>query len=102
MELDSGTYRVFIRGEYTKTRADRFVFLTSELVKQIRLWLEYKHRTRRICYKDKKSGETITEYRTPQQDPRWFDFRSSPELPKSLFFVWRLLCRIRQNSRLDR
>ena len=36
LELDSGTFRVFIRGEYTKTRADRFVFLTSELVKQLR------------------------------------------------------------------
>jgi integrase len=69
LKIDSGPFRAFIRGEYTKTRADRFVFLTVELVKQLKLWLEYKHRTRRICYEDKKTGKTITEYRTPKQDP---------------------------------
>jgi integrase len=85
LELDSGTYRVFIRGEYTKTRADRFVFLTSELVKQLRLWLEYKHRTRRVCYKDKNSGETITEYRTPQQDPNGLIFAVHQNYPNPDF-----------------
>jgi len=69
LNIDSGPFRAFIRGEYTKTRVDRFVFLTVELVKQLKLWLEYKHRTRRICYEDKKTGKTTTEYRTPKQDP---------------------------------
>jgi integrase len=69
LKIDLSPFRVFIRGEYTKTRVDRFVPLTVEMVKQLKLWLEYKHRTRRICYEDKKTGKAITEYRTPKQDP---------------------------------
>jgi integrase len=69
LKIDSSPSRAFIRGEYTKTRVDRFVPLTVEMVKQLKLWLEYKHRTRRICYEDKKTGKAITEYRTPKQDP---------------------------------
>jgi hypothetical protein len=42
-----------VRGEYTKTRTDRTVFLTEEITKQLVSWLNYKHRTRRVCYKNK-------------------------------------------------
>jgi integrase len=69
LDLGSDPAKVLIRGEYTKTRVDRFVFLTAETAKQLKLWLEYKHRTRRVCYKDTKTGKTATEYRTPKQDP---------------------------------
>jgi integrase len=56
--------RLQIRGEYTKTKVSQFVFLTQELVQQISLWLEYKHRTRRVCLKGKENEKTHIEYRT--------------------------------------
>ena len=69
LDLDSDPAKVLIRGEYTKTRVDRSVLLTAETAKQLKLWLEYKHRTRRVSYKDTRTGKTATEYRTPKQDP---------------------------------
>ena len=59
--------KLTIRGEYTKTKVDRYVFLTKETVEQIKIWLDYKYRKRRICYTDKETGKTITEYRTPEK-----------------------------------
>ncbi len=66
--------RLIIRGEYTKTKIDRFVFLTKEVQNQIKIWLDYKYRKRRICYTDKETGKTITEYRTPEKNPNEFIF----------------------------
>ena len=37
-----------IRGEFTKTRTDRYVFLTKELVEQCKAWIDFKYRRRRI------------------------------------------------------
>ena len=65
MDFDSNPSTLSIRGEYTKTRTDRTIFLTDELVHQLKTWLDYKYRTRRVCYKDKQDGKTISEYRTP-------------------------------------
>jgi integrase len=39
---------VRIRGEFTKTRTDRYVFLTKELVEQCKAWIDFKYRRRRI------------------------------------------------------
>lgn len=39
---------VRIRGEFTKTRTDRYVFLTRELVEQCKAWTDFKYRRRRI------------------------------------------------------
>jgi integrase len=39
---------VRIRGEFTKTRTDRYVFLTREVVEQCKAWTDYKYRRRRI------------------------------------------------------
>src|SRR5687768_8088682 len=39
---------VRIRGEFTKTRTDRYVFLTRELVEQCKVWTDFKYRRRRI------------------------------------------------------
>ena len=41
--------------------------MTQELTQQLKSWLDYKHRTRRVCYEDKQNGKTITEYRTPDK-----------------------------------
>jgi integrase len=66
LELESKPAHVFVRGEYTKTRADRIVFLTDEVTQQLKSWLSYKYRKRRVCHN--KDGSTITEYRTPSRE----------------------------------
>jgi hypothetical protein len=54
------------------------VFLTEEMVQQLTSWLNYKYRTRRVCYRDEqndkggnddggKKNKTITEIRTPEK-----------------------------------
>jgi integrase len=68
LDVESSPVKVFVRGEYTKTKTDRIVFLT-DVVQQSRSWLDYKYRTRRVCYKDEREGgKTITEYRTPEKN----------------------------------
>jgi integrase len=62
-DLDAAPARMFIRGEYTKTRVDRRIFLTTEMVSQLKAWLDYKYRKRRVCYKGEQAKKTITEYR---------------------------------------
>jgi integrase len=67
LDLESNPAKLIIRGEFTKTKVDRYVFLTKEVIEQIKIWIDYKYRKRRICHKDKETGETITEYRTPEK-----------------------------------
>ncbi|MGC1931296.1 MAG: hypothetical protein WA667_20185 [Candidatus Nitrosopolaris sp.] len=55
-----------MRGEYTKTKVDRIIFLT-EVTQQLKSLLDYKYRTRRVCHQDKQKGKTITEFRTPNK-----------------------------------
>jgi integrase len=45
---------VFVHGEHTKTGADRIVYLTAEMVEQLRTYLAWKYRERRTRYTDKK------------------------------------------------
>jgi integrase len=77
LDLNSNPAKIFIRGEYTKTKVDRYVFLTGELVQQLKSWLEYKYRTRRVCHKDTQTGKIVTEYRTPLKDPNTLIFAVS-------------------------
>jgi integrase len=67
IDFDSNPPKLFVRGEYTKTKVDRIVFLTEEVTQQLKSWLDYKYRTRRVCYQDKQTGKTITENRTPDK-----------------------------------
>jgi integrase len=67
IDFKASPAKVFVRGECTKTKVDRTVFLTEELSKQLVDWLEYKYRTRRVCHLD-DSHKTITEYKTPKKD----------------------------------
>ena len=67
IDFNSNPVKLFVRGEYTKTKVDRTIFLTEELSQQLKSWLDYKHRTRRVCHQDKQKGKTITEYRTPDK-----------------------------------
>ena len=61
MDPNSHPSRLFVRGEYTKTRTDRIIFLTDEVGRQVKSWLDYKYRTRRVCYKGDQDGKTISE-----------------------------------------
>ena len=59
--------KLFVRGEFTKTRSDRMISLTSELRYQLLSWINYKYRSRRVCYSNNDS-KTITEYRKPEKN----------------------------------
>jgi integrase len=65
LDFDSDPSKLSIRGEYTKTRSDRIIFLTDEVAHQLKSWLDYKYRSRRVCYKGKQDGKTISEYQSP-------------------------------------
>src|SRR3954451_19664070 len=64
---------LYVRGENTKTKTDRTIFLTEEIASQLDAWLKYKYRTRRVCHqiteddddKEITNKKTINEYRTP-------------------------------------
>ena len=90
LDLNSSPAKVYFKGEYTKTKVDRYAFLTGELVRQLSSWSEYKHRFRRICYKDTQTGKTQTEYRTLAKDPNHLIFavnsgNTNPD-PKNIYF----------------
>ena len=47
MDISFDEGEVFIRGEFTKTKQDRHIFLTDELTNQLKLLFDYKYRIRR-------------------------------------------------------
>ena len=89
LDLQSSPAKLFVRGEYTKTRTDRTVFLTYEMIQQLNSWLTYKYRTRRVCYKDQRTGKTTTEIRTPEKQQSDLVFavyqNTKTPAPKSLY-----------------
>ena len=90
LDLKSEPAKVFVRGEYTKTRTDRTVFLTGEITQQLISWLNYKYRTRRVCHNYAQTGKTITEIRTPEKEDTdlifaMYQSRDAPN-PKNLYF----------------
>jgi len=76
LDLDADLSTIFIRGKYTKTKRDRTVFLTQEVSKQIKSWLEYKYRRRRRVYYDRTTGKAKWEYMTPVKNPENLIFSS--------------------------
>jgi integrase len=57
MDLDLDKRKVHIRGEYTKTKTARYVYLTNELCKSLLIWFDYKYRPRKKYFEwdnDKK------------------------------------------------
>jgi integrase len=65
-DLAAKPAHVFVRIEYTKTKADRVVFLNEEVTQQLKSWLSYKYRKRRVCHDQKR--KIVTEYRTPSKE----------------------------------
>lgn len=66
--------RVFIRGEFTKTKTDRYLYLTKELVQQLKLWFDFKYRTRNIGYYDRVTRTSSNNKRTPTVNNELFLF----------------------------
>jgi integrase len=67
LDLESNPSKQFVRGEYTKTRSDRTILLTQEIAQQLKYWLEYKYRTRRVSFYEKNTHKSTSEYRTPSK-----------------------------------
>jgi integrase len=69
VDFDNKPAKIYVRGENTKTKTERTIFLTEEIASQLNSWLKFKYRTRRVCNQlkdnDNKDNKTITEYRTP-------------------------------------
>ena len=88
LDLESNPAKLIIRGQYTKTRVDRYVFLTREVVEQLKIWIDFKYRTRRISNKDKKTGKSMSKYRTPEMNQNELTFsikQTSDPKPEVLY-----------------
>ncbi len=92
-DLNSAYPRVVISGEYTKTKTDRTIFLSKELVQQIKLWIEYKYRKRRISFYSSASNakqngaKALSKYVTPKRndDNLLFAIREGKVKPENLY-----------------
>src|SRR5215208_2897493 len=71
---------VRIRGEFTKTRTDRYVFLTREMVEQCKAWTDFKYRRRRIT----KVVNATANYPSGKAASYWVEPTPSPD---DLFFA---------------
>lgn len=58
-DLDFVNSKVNIRGEFTKTKVGRYMFLTEELKEYLKTWLDYKYRERRLYLKDKHCNRRV-------------------------------------------
>ena len=54
LHLEHNPPRLFIRGEYTKTKSDRTVLLTNEVVQQLKKLAGLQISLRRVSFYDKK------------------------------------------------
>jgi integrase len=106
LDLTSSPAKVNLRAEYTKTRQDRSVFLTKEIVIQLRRWLDFKYRKHRSCY-SAEDGTYKTEYITPKPQPEHLVFAvyDKPN-PRTLYveiaiMYARMLDRIGKGDRED-
>ena len=92
LDLEANPAKLSIRGEFTKTKVDRYVFLTKEVVEQLKIFIEYNYRKRRICYIDNNNvgnkKKTITEYRIPEKnlnDLIFSIYKTDKSKPDSLY-----------------
>jgi integrase len=67
-DIDWENRSVMLRAAYTKTKRQRFVFLSRECIKHLKLWKEYRERERTIVNKNEK-GKYIKSYVTRKFEP---------------------------------
>jgi integrase len=84
-EIDFDSRRIVLRSDSTKTKVERTVLLTEEVITQIKVWLDYKSRDRRICYM--KNGKSVTEIRSfkRNQNDLVFGVRKGDPSPHSIY-----------------
>jgi integrase len=68
---------VRIRGEFTKTRTDRYVFLTMEMVEQCKAWTDFKYRRRRITKAINTAGGSSND--SDKSVSYWLEPKPSPD-----------------------
>lgn len=56
LELESEPGKIFVEAEFTKTKTDRYVFMTRELKKTIKSYLKQKYSPKIMRIVDEKSG----------------------------------------------
>jgi integrase len=61
MDIDTKNSKVRIRGEYAKTKMDRYTFLTQEFIEQLQEYLKYKYRKRVKYYETGKEPTVIIQ-----------------------------------------
>lgn len=85
IDTKSNPAKIFLRGEYTKTKMDRTILLTDEIAQQLNSWMNYKYRTRRVSYYD-TAGKSITELRTPTKNEYDLLFAANQcQIPQSIY-----------------
>jgi integrase len=86
---NNGQAFVRIRGEFTKTRTDRYVFLTKELVSQCKAWIDFKYRRRRVTKvvnggpSNYGNGDDVSRSGIGKSVSQWIQPKPSPD---DLFF----------------
>jgi integrase len=60
-DIDFKNSKVTIRGEFTKTKVGRYVFLTEELKDYLKKWLQQKYRERRVYIENRKVKPIVKE-----------------------------------------
>lgn len=65
IEFDKDPAVVHIRGEFTKTKTDRHVYLTKECAEQLKQWIDYKYRERA---RYDKTNNTYRKYTYPKKE----------------------------------
>jgi integrase len=86
IHFHSNPVKIFLRGEFTKTKVDRTVFLTDETAKQLSSWINYKYRTRRVSYYN-DNGKSITTLRSPAKSEYDLLFAAYQSLNPSSIYV---------------
>jgi integrase len=86
-DFDSKSRKIILRGGFTKTRTERIIWLTEEASKQIEALIEYKYRSRRVCYYNARKHLAVNEYRTPAKNENdlIFAIRQTKPNPKNIY-----------------
>jgi integrase len=61
-DIDWDRKIITIRAQYTKTKRQRYVYLTEECFKHLKSWKEYRERERRIVGLDRKVRKAIRKF----------------------------------------
>ena len=69
VNLDSNPATITYTAEYSKMRVARTRPLTREAANQLRLWENFKYRTRWTTVKEEENGEPVRKFAAPKRSP---------------------------------